>query len=506
MGKRTLKPAPVGPDIEEGLEDLDDDLGTDVDETLVVRDDDDDDLWDSDDEDEGENIKTPREVDELAEELSAGIDQRDIDAANPAVAEREETAPAKLPDGSDTEAATAQVEHLTLTDIAPDPEQPRLEVDDELAASIRSQGVLQPIVVRPDPRTGFRIQACMGGRFELVNPHHVTLGTFATESEAQARLRDVTPHYMIVDGERRWRGSKTAGRTTIPARIVYDVDDVGERLLRQVTLNEGKRLAPMEEANAWKRIMDAKGWTIVQLATVLGRAKSTVSDRLALLDAPLPFHKYFLDGTLTAAAAPIVRRFAGVTDKVAQQMIEFAKSGPDWEKAVEDGKPVPLKVVEQELELSVEDEMPVLRKDDPVTDRYDGPSVMIKKVRYALDPDRYNAIDRAVTEEESAVHPAGSPSAPAPKVKRTPDPYVAKQREQAKRAHEKSELRATQIRLLMPKLPKKLDRGWGLFLVSNLVRELTNDSQRHAVKVLGITPPENGQQRLSVRQGDSEAC
>src|ERR1043166_3064368 len=90
--------------------------------------------------------------------------------------------------------ARDEILYLPLASIDPDPDQPRLDVDDELADSIKQHGVLQAIQVRPHPRDADR--------------------------------------WMIVDGERRWTGAKRAQLPTIAATITLEVEDVGDRIVR----------------------------------------------------------------------------------------------------------------------------------------------------------------------------------------------------------------------------------------------------------------------------------
>src|SRR3954465_9495083 len=101
---------------------------------------------------------------------------------------------------SDDGLARDEIIHLRLSPSGPDPEQPRLDVDAELAESIKQHGVLQAIQVRPQPGAADR--------------------------------------WMIVDGERRYRGSVAAKAATIPATITLEVEDPGDRIIRQIVRNE----------------------------------------------------------------------------------------------------------------------------------------------------------------------------------------------------------------------------------------------------------------------------
>lgn len=366
---------------------------------------------------------------------------------------------------------------VDVKDIEPDPNQARDEgADAELAESIKANGFYtnRAIELRVHPKAG-QLRAY---------PH------------SQQLYR-----YMIVDGERRFRGAIAAGLAQVPATITDQAVDEGDRLIRQVVMNEGKRLKPMEEARTYKRIMAAKDWSIQQLADHLGKSKSTVSDRLALADVPAPFLPLFEKGELTTAAAPILRPLQGLPEKVIKSMIAFAREGSDWERAVNDGKPVPLKVVEQELIEAAreDDELYQLSKGSYLAKHYEGPSIAIGKERFATDMKEVDRLVEAETAElKAAPKVEGSkPAAPAPKP--APSTYQIAERKKARAAKAKAELRRAQFAAIAPKLPTSIGgsvnqaAGWSLFLVSHLVDELTNDTMRVACKALNLEPPKKGQ-------------
>ena len=133
--------------------------------------------------------------------------------------------------------------------IEPNPEQPRLvfeqEALDELAASIREHGVLQPILVRPlGPNT-----------------------------------------YQIVAGERRWRASKQAGLATIPA-LIEEIDDDTALEIAIIENLQREDLTPLDEAAMFDRMVHQHGYSIRKLADKLGKDKGYLENRLRLADAP----------------------------------------------------------------------------------------------------------------------------------------------------------------------------------------------------------------------------
>ena len=133
--------------------------------------------------------------------------------------------------------------------IEPNPEQPRMVFEqdalDELAASIREHGVLQPILVRPlGPNT-----------------------------------------YQIVAGERRWRASRQAGLLTIPA-LIEEIDDDTALEIAIIENLQREDLTPLDEAAMYDRMVHEHGYSIRKLADKLGKDKGYLENRLRLADAP----------------------------------------------------------------------------------------------------------------------------------------------------------------------------------------------------------------------------
>jgi ParB family chromosome partitioning protein len=136
---------------------------------------------------------------------------------------------------------------LPIGTITPNPRQPRQAgVDDDaagLAESIRAQGLLQPVVVRPRRAGG----------------------------------------YELIAGERRWRAAREAGLATIPA-LVRQADDRETLVLGLVENVARKDLSPVEEARAYAVLLDEFGLSLGEIAGRVGRSKPSVSNRLRLLD------------------------------------------------------------------------------------------------------------------------------------------------------------------------------------------------------------------------------
>jgi ParB family chromosome partitioning protein len=145
--------------------------------------------------------------------------------------------------------ARGGVRNIDVERITPNPEQPRLAFDEtsleELAASIREHGVLQPILVRP----------LEGGEFQLIA------------------------------GERRWRASKAAGLATIPA-LVEEIDDDTALEISIIENLQREDLSPLDEAAMYERMVTDHGYSVRRLAQKLGKDKGYLENRLRLADAP----------------------------------------------------------------------------------------------------------------------------------------------------------------------------------------------------------------------------
>lgn len=159
----------------------------------------------------------------------------------------------------------AKLAFLELSRIIPNPQQPRKVFEPgalaELVHSIKEFGVLQPIVVRP-------------------------------------RQDD----FELIMGERRFRAAKEAGLTAIPA-VIRDTTD--ENMLRDALLENLHRadLNPLEEASAYKQLLEDFGITQEQLADRLGRSRPQITNTLRLLRLPLDVQQKLVAGVLTAGHA-----------------------------------------------------------------------------------------------------------------------------------------------------------------------------------------------------------
>lgn len=164
--------------------------------------------------------------------------------------------------------------YLDPTDIVPNAHQPRTIFDEEelqeLAASIKEVGVLQPIVVRK-------------------------INNVDQEDTHNA-------HYELIMGERRWRATQLAGLKKVPA-IVRTTSD--ENMLRDALLENLHRVAlnPLEEAAAYAQMIDDFGLTQVQLSKSVSKSRPQIANTLRLLNLPASVQKHVASGVLSAGHA-----------------------------------------------------------------------------------------------------------------------------------------------------------------------------------------------------------
>ena len=171
-------------------------------------------------------------------------------AAQRLAAERTEHTPALIDLLSpDEHTAVTEVRHLAIGRISSNPNQPRQRFDEEalqdLAASIREHGILQPVLVRPR----------------------------------------ADGHFQLVAGERRWRAARIAGLLEVPA-IVENIDDEAALEISIIENLQREDISPLEEAQMFERMTTRHGYSLRKLAQKLGKDKGYIENRLRLADAP----------------------------------------------------------------------------------------------------------------------------------------------------------------------------------------------------------------------------
>lgn len=196
---------------------------------------------------------------------------------------------ALLPGARDA-APRSGLREVSLDDIVPNPNQPRVHFDedslDELAESIREVGVIQPILLRPLPN----------GKFELIA------------------------------GERRWRASRKVGLAIIPA-VVRDTTELQSMEQALVENLQRADLTPLEEASSYQQFIDDFSYTHEQLATRVGKSRAAITNALRLLQLPPAIQQLLADGRLKAGHA---RALLGTSDRAFQEQLARRAASEEW--------------------------------------------------------------------------------------------------------------------------------------------------------------------------------
>src|SRR5262245_1710857 len=192
-------------------------------------------------------------------------------------------------DAPTIEASEALTE-IPVDQIEVNPRQPRKEFDptalDELARSLRTTGMLQPVVVR----------------------------------------RSLEGRWQLIAGERRWRAARQAGLDRIPA-VVREATDAESLELALVENLLREDLNPLEEAEAYQQILTEFGWTQEQLAQRVGKDRSTIANSLRLLRLPRPIQDDLRAGRLTMGHA---RALLSLTDPAEQLKLRDEILKHEW--------------------------------------------------------------------------------------------------------------------------------------------------------------------------------
>lgn len=195
------------------------------------------------------------------------------------------------------------VRHLPVSQVSPNPDQPRKTFDsrelEDLANSIREKGVLQPILVRAVPGAGG------------------------------------LSRYEIVAGERRWRASKMAGLTEIPALVkVLTPENAMEIALIENVQREN--LNPMEEAAAYRNLMETCGYGMADVVKLIGKSESYIRNTVRLVGLPESVQKMVESGELSASHARTIV-VAENAEELARKIIEQGLSVEATAKHVKSG-------------------------------------------------------------------------------------------------------------------------------------------------------------------------
>lgn len=208
---------------------------------------------------------------------------------------------ALLGDMSEPDTATVGIAAIAVDKLRPSELQPRSNFSeeslDELGASIKAHGVIQPIIVRP--------------------------------------VDDSSDTYEIIAGERRWRASMRVGLAEVPVlvRSVADEDVLGLALVENLQRED---LSPIEEAEAYRRLLEDFGLTQDTIAVMVGRSRPQITNTLRLLRLPPPVRAMVDDGRLTAGHARALINTVS-PEALAERVVRDGLTVRDTEKLAQAG-------------------------------------------------------------------------------------------------------------------------------------------------------------------------
>ena len=197
---------------------------------------------------------------------------------------------------------TSQETKISIANLKPSPSQPRRLFDknsiNELAESIKSKGLVQPILVRPSP------------------------------SESGI--------YEIIAGERRWRAAQIAQLHEIPA-VVRQLDDIAALEIAIIENVQRSDLSPIEEAAGYKRLIDNHGHTQEALAEIVGKSRSHIANIIRLLGLPQSIQDMISEGKISPGHARAIMSSA-FPEQLAEKIVNENLSVRETENLVKPKK------------------------------------------------------------------------------------------------------------------------------------------------------------------------
>ena len=194
-------------------------------------------------------------------------------------AEKNAKVPPAIADNQVPEPSSKQIQFISISRLERNPDQPRKIFDEtdlaELTNSIAQKGVLQPILVRPIPPS------------------------------QRSKSENSKADYQIVAGERRWQASLKAGLDAMPV-LIRELSDQEVLEIGVVENVQRADLNPMEEARAYRALMDEFGRTQKDVSDAIGKSRSHIANLLRMLDLPLQIQRWLELGKLSLGHAKAI--------------------------------------------------------------------------------------------------------------------------------------------------------------------------------------------------------
>ncbi|MFT3848422.1 MAG: ParB/RepB/Spo0J family partition protein [Propionivibrio sp.] len=214
-----------------------------------------------------------------------------------------------------------QQRSLPVANLQPGKYQPRTQMDraslEELAASIRAQGLMQPILVRP-------IGSALGG-----------------------------DSFEIVAGERRWRAAQMAGLSEVPT-LIREIPDESALAMALIENIQRENLNPLEEAQGLQRLIDEFSMTHQEAADAVGRSRPAASNLLRLLQLVPPVQELLMRSEIDMGHARALLPLSGVLQiQLAQRVVQKGLSVRDTERLVQQALKPPKPIQESKPDRDV---------------------------------------------------------------------------------------------------------------------------------------------------------
>jgi len=229
-----------------------------------------------------------------------------------------DTAPVKVKATPTTEApkpSSKQVQFIAISRLERNPDQPRKMFNEadmaELTNSIRQKGVLQPILVRPIPHS------------------------------ARSKQENAKADYQIVAGERRWQASLKAELDAMPV-LIRELSDQEVLEIGVVENVQRADLNPIEEARAYRALMDDFGRTQQDVSEAIGKSRSHIANLLRMLDMPLQIQRWLELGKLSLGHAKAIMPMPNPIETAEMIMAEglSVRAAEAYVKRYKDGSPI----------------------------------------------------------------------------------------------------------------------------------------------------------------------
>jgi ParB/RepB/Spo0J family partition protein len=240
-----------------------------------------------------------------------------------------------------------KMEMIAVSSIAPSETNPRKRFNEaalaELAESVRTKGVLQPVLVRPFPwrwsweagaihhKGEFQVVQLKGKGPELLTRYSGPIFSIqeAAEKEAAARQAKL-PEFELVAGERRYRAAKIAGLAAIPA-LISDLDDKAALEVQIIENLQREDLEPLEEAVGYQVLISEHKYSVDHLAETLKKSRSYVYAMLKLCGLPKAAKVALEEGLIPKSTAELIARLPNdkLREKFAAEVLK-----PEWDESL----------------------------------------------------------------------------------------------------------------------------------------------------------------------------